>query len=180
MLVEEAERLDLRLIMRGRRTQAVRWVVTVGSVRCRVDLTAAVLQIDDQAHVQTVRLTHTRPHFGGVRWWCRCDGCERRLAVLHRPPGYHRFGCRTCLGLDYATARADRVERARLAAVRARARLEGRGGLYAPLPPRPAGMAPRTWDRLTRRLTAAQERYEDALAVGFRRRWGVPTTEALR
>jgi hypothetical protein len=55
----------------------------------------------------TVRLDHTFPFYGGVRWWFRCplsrDGydCQRRVAKLYLPPGGRYFGCRHCYNLTY-------------------------------------------------------------------------------
>lgn len=54
-----------------------------------------------------IRLTWTRPHYGGRRWWFQCplviDGraCGRRCAKLHLLAGGHFFGCRICQRLTY-------------------------------------------------------------------------------
>lgn len=48
-----------------------------------------------------IRLTPTRPHFGGVRWWFRCPGCGRRCGKLYVPRVGDGPGCRRCHGLAY-------------------------------------------------------------------------------
>jgi hypothetical protein len=56
-----------------------------------------------------VRLTATRPRFGGRRWWFACpllvDGrdCGRRVGKLHLPPHGRHFGCRHCHDLTYTS-----------------------------------------------------------------------------
>jgi hypothetical protein len=58
-----------------------------------------------------VRLTATRPHLGGLRWWFLCplvvDGrpCGRRVGTLHLPPHARYFGCRHCHELTYTSCR---------------------------------------------------------------------------
>jgi hypothetical protein len=54
-----------------------------------------------------VRLTTTRPRFGGLRWWFLCPlvingwPCERRAGKLYLPPHGRYFGCRQCHELTY-------------------------------------------------------------------------------
>ena len=56
-----------------------------------------------------MRLTATRPRFGGLRWWFVCPlvvngrPCNRRVAKLHLPPPARYFGCRLCYRLTYAS-----------------------------------------------------------------------------
>ena len=58
-----------------------------------------------------VKLTSTRPHFGGRRWWFICpavgaDGrTGRRVAKLHLPPGERYFASRRAHGLTYRSCR---------------------------------------------------------------------------
>ncbi len=42
----------------------------------------------------------TVPHFGGERYWFRCD-CGRRMGRLFLPEGKQEFLCRRCLDLTY-------------------------------------------------------------------------------
>jgi hypothetical protein len=68
-----------------------------------------------------VRLTTTRPRFGGLRWWFVCPlvvqgcPCERRVGKLYLPPGGRYFGCRHCYALTYHSAQTHdgRVSRLR-------------------------------------------------------------------
>ncbi|MFH2063161.1 MAG: hypothetical protein ABIJ46_03335 [bacterium] len=52
-----------------------------------------------------IRLTTTRPNYGGVRWWFVCPlsrngrACDRRVGVLYLGGRY--FGCRRCYRLPY-------------------------------------------------------------------------------
>jgi hypothetical protein len=64
---------------------------------------------DPQSENYIVRLTTTRPNYGGLRWWFVCPlfvngrACERRVAKLHLPPGGRFFGCRHCHDLTYTS-----------------------------------------------------------------------------
>jgi hypothetical protein len=56
-----------------------------------------------------IRLTTTRPRFGGLRWWFVCPliiqdrPCQRRVAKLYLPPGGKYYGCRHCYQLTYTS-----------------------------------------------------------------------------
>jgi hypothetical protein len=56
-----------------------------------------------------VRLTTTRPNFGGLRWWFVCPlaradgGPTRPVAKLYLPPGQIYFGSREVHGLTYTS-----------------------------------------------------------------------------
>ena len=62
---------------------------------------------EPQSAAYRVRLTTTRPRFGGLRWWFVCplivadQPCERRVGKLYLPPGARYFGCRHCHELTY-------------------------------------------------------------------------------
>jgi hypothetical protein len=84
---------------------------------------------------QTLRLTTTRPHWGGERFWFRCE-CGRRSGRLYLPTGETVFRCRPCYELTYRSAQEHntRAERQRqliewgrrlMASVEARARKPG-------------------------------------------------------
>jgi hypothetical protein len=87
-------------------------VVTTDSAWCGVRLyyswvwTATKAQESADYHV---RLTTTRPRFGGVRWWFVCplivEGrpCGRRVGKLYLPPQARFFGCRHCHQLTYTS-----------------------------------------------------------------------------
>jgi hypothetical protein len=61
-----------------------------------------------------VRLTATRPCFGGLRWWFLCPlivndwACGRRVGKLYLPPGGRYFGCRHCHELTYTSCQESR------------------------------------------------------------------------
>jgi hypothetical protein len=91
-----------------------------------------------------VRLTSTRPNFGGVRWWFVCPlvradgGPPRRVAKLYLPPGQVYFGSREAHGLTYTScqeshSRLFRRIAAKLGTSEATVRraLKGPGGLLS-------------------------------------------------
>jgi hypothetical protein len=41
------------------------------------------------------------PSFGGVRWFTRCQACNRRVLKLYVAPSGHDLACRICLGLTH-------------------------------------------------------------------------------
>ena len=51
---------------------------------------------------QEIRLTTTRPRFGGVRWWFVCPHSGTRVGRLHLPPSASQFAARRVHGLKYA------------------------------------------------------------------------------
>ena len=53
--------------------------------------------------IQRIELTSTLPHFGGERWWFKCD-CGHRGYRLYLPPGTERFACTDCHDLVYQSA----------------------------------------------------------------------------
>ena len=50
---------------------------------------------------ERVRLSTTRPHLGGLRWWFHCPRCQRRIGKLYKPPESAEFRCRQCHNLTY-------------------------------------------------------------------------------
>jgi hypothetical protein len=56
-----------------------------------------------------LRLTTTRPLFGGLRWWFICPlvvndrACGGRVAKLYLPSRCRFFGCRHCYDLTYTS-----------------------------------------------------------------------------
>ena len=63
-----------------------------------------------ESSTYVIRLTATRPRFGGLRWWFVCPlvvhgwPCELRVGKLCLPPGCRYFGCRTCYALTYTSS----------------------------------------------------------------------------
>lgn len=83
-----------------------------------------------------VALDYSGTNFGGQRAWFLCPCCAKRVAVIwHTGSGW---GCRACLGLSYASQRADRAGRIALKLEKLYARL-GSCRLYGRLM-RPKGM----------------------------------------
>jgi hypothetical protein len=64
---------------------------------------------EPQSSDYRVRLTTTRPRFGGLRWWFVCplivqgQPCNRRVRKLYLPPAARYFGCRRCHELTYTS-----------------------------------------------------------------------------
>lgn len=58
---------------------------------------------------EPIQLTHTRPNYGGKRWWFHCPLtkhgrlCNRRVGHLYLPSGGFYFGCRHCYDLTYTS-----------------------------------------------------------------------------
>lgn len=59
---------------------------------------------------QWIRVTTTKPFFGGLRHWFKCPmvssgvPCGRRVGRLYLPSGRAVFGCRNCYDLTYESA----------------------------------------------------------------------------
>lgn len=56
------------------------------------------------------------PHLGGVRWFFRCQACDRRVLKLYVAPSGSQLACRQCHGLTYRSvqehdARLDQARR---------------------------------------------------------------------
>ena len=95
-----------------------------------------------------VRLTTTRPRYGGERWWFVCPSSGRRVFKLYLPNGGRWFLCRAAYGLAYQVTREDALSR----------HLRRAGGILAKLgrpeaewwgwAPKPKWMRHRTYERL--------------------------------
>src|SRR5882762_5622782 len=62
-----------------------------------------------------LRVSHTRPRFGGQRPWLHCPECDRRCGKLYLAPGQELFLCRECAHLTYQSTRDDTATRLRKA-----------------------------------------------------------------
>jgi hypothetical protein len=89
-----------------------------------------------------VHLDHTRPHYGGRRWWFLCPGpwggrvCGQRVARLYLAPGGRRFACRHCYDLTYTSSQESDSRVSRLLADPAalhRLSQSARGGSFGDL-----------------------------------------------
>ena len=61
-----------------------------------------------------VPVTATPCHFGGQRFWFRCQ-CGRRVGRLYLPPGQQAFRCRHCFNLTYLSAQTHDQRKYRMA-----------------------------------------------------------------
>ena len=104
---------------------------------------------------QRIAIEHTPCHYGGVRPWWRCPGCQQRVAVVYRVGKDYR--CRRCQGLRYASQYESVGTRQAHKARKLRQRLGGSPVLVDFLPERPKGMHRRTYRRLYLQALAAQE-----------------------
>lgn len=123
----------------------------IGAIRFRIDLrateAATLMLLNQRPEIsQMIRLTHTRPNFGGLRWWMRCPVTQERVRILYLEPGGERFTGRNAVGLNYRVERLSRFDRPfeRLFCVQRRlGNVQGLGrGLE-----RPKGMWRRTFAR---------------------------------
>ena len=95
---------------------------------------------------QTIRLCHTRPPFGGKRWWMICPYSGRRVGKLYKPAGGDRFAGRKAWRLTYNSQRAATDDRPFNAMTKLQKRLGSQEGWETPLM-RPKGMWHRTFQR---------------------------------
>src|SRR5688572_847932 len=90
------------------RIGAMRWQLPRGQQTSDDPSPQVEVDLEPRGAVQRVALVATTQRLGGVRWWFSCPGCERRCAVLYRPPRRQRYACRICTGVDYDTQKASR------------------------------------------------------------------------
>jgi hypothetical protein len=119
-----------------------------------------------------VRLTTTRPRYGGERWWFVCPSSGRRAFKLYLPNGGRWFLSRAAYGLAYQVTREDALSR----------HLRRAGGILAKLgrpeaewwgsAPKPKWMRRRTYERLRAELTELQMAGEEMLEAETLRRFG--------
>jgi hypothetical protein len=111
-----------------------------------------------KANEQRVALWFVPAAFGGARAYFLCPSaeCGRRVSLLYLRRGL--FRCRHCHGLAYESQREDARQRARRRADKLRARLgwPQRRALALPIAVKPKGMWSRTFERLRKRVIAAE------------------------
>lgn len=117
---------------------------------------------------QTVRLSSTRPNYGGKRWWMICPYRGIRAGKLYLPPGGDRFASRQAWRLGYQIQRVARHDRASERLFRLQRKLGSDQGLGA-FPSRPKGMWQRTWERHLERYWELEEAADAELAIGLAR-----------
>jgi hypothetical protein len=112
-----------------------------------------VIYLDLRGHTepQRIRVSWTKPHYGGERPWMHCPHCDRRVAKLYN--GLGGYFCRPCVGNPlYASQALSSQSRAHFQACKLRLQLGGDADLTAPIPLRPRRMHQRTYKRLKDRL----------------------------
>jgi hypothetical protein len=94
---------------------------------------------------QRIRLTWTRPNYGGRRWWMICPYSGRRVSKLHLPPGGDRFASRLAWRLNYQSQRSAHRDRPFDRLFRLQRRLGSYEGWEAGLR-KPKGMWAKTYE----------------------------------
>jgi hypothetical protein len=102
---------------------------------------------DRESVKQTVRLTYTRPKFGGKRWWMICPFSGLRVGKLYLPGGGDRFAGRKAWRLGYQSQRITQRDAVFERLFKLQRKLNGTQGWEQPIC-RPKGMWHRTFDRL--------------------------------
>ena len=59
------------------------------------------VEFDFHGTKQVIKLTITKPHYGGERLWFLCPDCGRRVGTLYCPPHQPYFACRCCHDIRY-------------------------------------------------------------------------------
>lgn len=52
-----------------------------------------------------LEIATSSPQYGGERLWFKCPICKSRVEKIYKHPHRHLLGCRSCLGLEYASRR---------------------------------------------------------------------------
>jgi len=111
----------------------------------------------DEPQNYSVKLTTTKPNYGGLRWWFLCPITDRRVAKLYTSPGQPLFASREALGLSYQSQRECEAGRKLDRAYELRRKLGRRGSIEEPLPTRPKGMHHKTYFRICADITRLEE-----------------------
>jgi hypothetical protein len=133
---------------------------------CYAELTHATRSTSAEAEQITyrIRLTTTRPHFGGERWWFICPRRGALAAKLYLPLGGRQFWSRSGYSLGYACQRESRRDRLMRRARKLNYRLGGNGAL-GDVPDKPKGMHWRTYEGKAAALVEAERRVDDSLLL---------------
>jgi hypothetical protein len=128
---------------------------------------------DKEQVEQTVRLYHTRPNYGGKRWWMNCPYHGVSVGKLYLPPGGDRFASRQAWQLGYQSQRISQRDRPFEALFRLQKKLECEQG-WGNWITRPKGMHHRTFERHVKEFEyldnlCAAEMMTFALRLGGRR-----------
>jgi hypothetical protein len=96
----------------------------------------------------TVRLTTTRPNFGGLRWWFVCPITGIRTAKLYFADGGNWFASRQAYRLGYRSQCESSADRQASRAHSLRRKLGGQAGFDQPFSEKPKGMHWKTYNRI--------------------------------
>ena len=147
-----------------------RWpsIATMHVARFRI-----VLELQNQSVPQNIRVEWTPCHYGGLRPWLHCSHCNIRTAKLFK--GLGGYWCRKCLGNPiYESQRRSGKARAYLQAYRIRQRLGGSRPVVDAIPPRPPGMARKTYARLRLRIERIERPLIGSRVLRYAPRWIAP------
>lgn len=101
---------------------------------------------DGKPFEHTVYFAQTACNYGGVRYWFRCEGCQRRVGVLYLSGG--QFACRHCFSLAYKSERENSTYRLYRKADKIRVRLGWGAGVALLSGGKPKGMHWKTFYRM--------------------------------
>jgi len=102
----------------------------------------------DKPEDYTVRLTTTRPNYGGLRWWFICPAKGIRTAKLYLAAGGDWFASRQAYGMAYRSQNEASHDRQATRAHQLRRKLGGTAGFDEPYPEKPKGMHWKTYNRI--------------------------------
>lgn len=120
---------------------------------------------------QTIRLTFTKPHYGGKRWWMICPYRGVRCSKLFKPGNGDRFASRKAWRIAYQSQRGSWHDRPFDKLNRLQRKLGCPEG-YEEWIRRPKGMWRRTYERHEARYWQINEEC-DRVWVGMMARLGV-------
>ena len=123
------------------------------------DWTGQTHEVDDK-----IFLVSTQPPFGGLRWWFLCPRLNRKVRKLYLPLGGRHFRSRQAYGLAYPSQRETAYDRAMRRAQKLWGRLGG-DPADSDYPAKPKRMRQATYDRLMRKLIAAERAVDDMLVA---------------
>jgi hypothetical protein len=114
---------------------------------------------------QMICLDRTKPHYGGVRWWLKCE-CGERCSKLYLRFGEDQFRCRKSLNLTYESQNLRPVWRNLKQARRLRERLQS-DERSVEFPRKPKGMWYRTFKSLLEQQRDLEDQTRQALQGWF-------------
>lgn len=176
-VVEDALKLDFGFVRRmggysgqlwwsrgDERVATIGWALNLGAECLTLNY---VVGAERRPVEQSIRLTTTRPHFGGIRWWMVCPATGRRAAKLYKYPGCDLFVSREALGMAYQSQREDALDRAIRRGVRVAEKLGRKNvGLdEVPYLPKPKWMRWRTYERTIAEAQSADAAWNAAFCA---------------